>query len=131
MFAALTQGMKTVNKLFHDLLGMMSKKYVKGASHCDELSYLFLQKVHPPFEPDEEEDYYIKRLVKLWTNFARHGNPTPQIDEVHFNKTLWKPVSKDEMNYLNIGDELRMEQNPDQDMCRFWDNIYEFCDKKI
>lgn len=51
---------------------------VLGASHVDELSYLFytpLYKTDSPDPPAEgtRDRMMIERMVRLWTNFAKTG----------------------------------------------------------
>lgn len=58
-------------------------------------------------------------MVKLWTNFAKTGNPNP------LEGIVWKSASSDEMNFLDIDVELRSSVNPDDDRMKFWDEIYE------
>ncbi|XP_075981724.1 juvenile hormone esterase-like [Anticarsia gemmatalis] len=48
-------------------------KEVAGATHADELFYLFSQNVIPTlFEYD-----MVDKLTTLWTNFAKYSDPTP------------------------------------------------------
>lgn len=64
----------------------------------------------------------MKRITKLWTNFARYGKPTPEKDALI--GVEWKPVtSEKEMNFLSIDEELTMGVNPDWRRMAFWDNI--------
>lgn len=73
----------------------------------------------------------IKVMVKLWTNFAKYGNPTPQSDSVI--NDFWKPITKHEMNYFEIGNNVSSGINPDFERYRFWEYIYRnySCDKSI
>lgn len=64
----------------------------------------------------------MRRMTKLWANFSRYGNPTPEKDELI--RVVWKPVSNEnELNYLNIGEEFSMEVNPDKERMGLWDEI--------
>lgn len=59
--------------------------------------------------------------MKLWTNFAKYGNPTPNEEEFG---VIWEPVrDPDEMKTLVIGEDLKMEINPNQDTVDFWKSI--------
>ncbi|XP_043263039.1 esterase FE4-like [Colletes gigas] len=87
------------------------KRHIKGASHMDELAYLFyspLCKAENPEPPASgtTDRIIIERLTTLWTNFAKTGNPTPSDDNVI--KTSWKSTTKDEFHYLAIDEELEL-----------------------
>ncbi|XP_030027948.2 esterase FE4-like [Manduca sexta] len=64
------------------------------------------------------------RMVKMWTNFAKYGNPTPNEDDPLLQIT-WDPVDNSErLNYLSIGSELTKGRNPYYERMKFWDNLY-------
>lgn len=92
-----------------------------GASHVDDIGYLFQNALTPKIRPGSIEDVSIDRIVKLWTNFAKYGNPTPKMEELI--GVVWPIVTKDSMNYLEIGNIFRLGANPDQDRMDFWDQI--------
>ncbi|KAK2587834.1 hypothetical protein KPH14_003932 [Odynerus spinipes] len=85
------------------------KYFPKGASHVDELSYLFYIprcKVDNPLPPavGTTDRIMIERLTRLWTNFAKTGNPTPSLDE--YITSYWKPVTQNEFTYYEIDKDL-------------------------
>ncbi|XP_039759292.1 cholinesterase 1-like [Pararge aegeria] len=45
-----------------------------GATHADEMFYLFSQ----PMLPSMFESKMIDRMTTMWTNFAKYGDPTPE-----------------------------------------------------
>lgn len=51
-----------------------------------------------------------------------YRNPTP--DENHYLTVTWLPVTKDNLYYLNIGNELSLATNPDKEKMEFWDDLY-------
>ncbi|XP_068630990.1 esterase FE4-like [Battus philenor] len=64
------------------------------------------------------------RIIKLWTNFAKFGNPTPDKNDPLL-KITWDPVtSKDELNYLCINPNLTKGVNPFHDRMCFWDELH-------
>lgn len=72
---------------------------------------------------NEEFERISLKLVKLWTNFVKFGNPTEKKDEdVLFD---WKPITKDHSNYLDIGQEILMKEDPEADRMNFWDTLYQ------
>lgn len=62
-------------------------------------------------------------MTKIWSNFARCGNPNPKGDEIL--EAEWQPVAKGELHYVNIDKELSTGVNPDAERIAFWDNLYE------
>lgn len=73
-------------------------------------------------------------MVKLWTNFAKYGNPTPsgdiaESDILDFQWERNEPVASDtdkfDFKYLNIGDRFEMKSNPAVHRIAFWRNLYE------
>lgn len=73
-----------------------------GAMHADDLGYLFNAN-DPDVLPNDHAFIVRRRFVRLWTDFAKTGNPTPTIDPLI--TTNWPRVQND-MEYLNIGTEL-------------------------
>ncbi|KAI4468875.1 hypothetical protein MML48_2g00017009 [Holotrichia oblita] len=77
----------------------------------------------------------IYRMKKLWTNFARTGNPTPDIaDEIL--DVIWSPVALDDINFLDWGrfdsetntsdnEHFKMDVNPDFNRIQFWKKLYD------
>ncbi|XP_044748337.1 esterase B1-like isoform X2 [Coccinella septempunctata] len=96
-----------------------SSKNLNGATHGEELAYLFKMSR----KTSDEMERHSKRLLKLWTNFAKYGNPTFEKDEVV--SIDWKPVTKDNFYYLDIGEELSMKKDPEADRMAFWDQLFQ------
>ncbi|XP_076647374.1 esterase FE4 isoform X2 [Halictus rubicundus] len=83
-------------------------RVIKGASHVDEMAYLFYLgplKLEDPEPPalGTKDRATLERLTRMWSNFGKTGNPTPCIDE--YVKVVWEPATKDKIKYLDIGDE--------------------------
>ncbi|CAK1546010.1 unnamed protein product [Leptosia nina] len=65
------------------------------------------------------------RFVKMWTNFAKYGNPTPNDDDELLQIT-WDPVeSEKKLNFLSIGSDLTKGRNPFRKRMAFWDNLHQ------
>ncbi|XP_039306920.1 esterase E4 isoform X2 [Solenopsis invicta] len=78
-----------------------------GASHVDDMPYLFYLpkcKIDDPEPPaiGTKDREILEILTRMWTNFAKIGNPTPVLDE--YITTIWLPATPDTFNYLDIGD---------------------------
>ncbi|KAM3956355.1 LOW QUALITY PROTEIN: bile salt-activated lipase-like [Aphomia sociella] len=97
-----------------------SFKYDDGASHADELFYLFNSKVWP-FPISKRDQKMIETLTKLWTNFAKHGDPTPPQSDL---PVRWMPSSKENKNFLYIDDELKMGPMPNPESYELWKYMY-------
>lgn len=74
-------------------------------------------------------------MIKLWTNFARTGNPTPDIADEVIDLT-WSPVTVDHINFLDWGkfdfetntsdnQNFKTDVNPDFDRIQFWKQLYD------
>ncbi|KAJ8924064.1 hypothetical protein NQ315_006841 [Exocentrus adspersus] len=95
-----------------------------GACHADDFSYLFKNGFAPEdIEPESFEHTGIQRMVRLWTNFAKFGNPTPDPNDKILPIT-WRPMENQRFNYLEIGEELEMNVDPEKEAMDFWNNLY-------
>ncbi|XP_061387741.1 carboxylic ester hydrolase [Musca vetustissima] len=112
---------------FYKTMLQMSK--LKGASHGDELFYLF-QMAGNDDMGSREDQRVTKQISELWANFAKTSNPTPEPGTVGCK---WLPVKKPtgehdsfNLNYLLIDDKgCRMQENLNKDRMEFWRSIYE------
>lgn len=67
----------------------------------------------PDFKPNSIEDISIKRMTRMWTNFAKYGNPTPCSNDQLLN-VVWSPISKKQFCYLDINEELKVKVDPEK-----------------
>ncbi|XP_075988901.1 juvenile hormone esterase-like isoform X2 [Anticarsia gemmatalis] len=95
---------------------------LKHPMHMDELGYLFKNDYQKDVEPSAQDVKMRERMLRLWTNFAKSGNPTP--DENHYITVTWLPVTKDNQYFLNLGQELSLSTSPDKEKMEFWDDLY-------
>ncbi|XP_013137156.1 PREDICTED: esterase E4-like [Papilio polytes] len=86
-----------------------------GASHADDLFYLFSQGVVPALF----ENNMIDTMTTLWTNFAKYGDPTPASEPLR-----WSAASGADPQALLISEELRMTPLRYTDTLKFWKNVY-------
>lgn len=73
--------------------------------------------------PGSLEQVTIHRMTKLWTNFAKSGNPNPTTKDPLIN-VIWKPIESNKFNYLDIGERLEAAVDPAKDRMAFWDSIF-------
>ncbi|XP_017767946.1 PREDICTED: venom carboxylesterase-6-like [Nicrophorus vespilloides] len=66
------------------------------------------------------------RLLKLWTNFARTGNPTPYEDVLLENKIWPEAAIKDSQDVycMDIGEHLKVVKNPENSQYQMWKGLY-------
>ncbi|XP_065091097.1 esterase B1-like isoform X1 [Ochlerotatus camptorhynchus] len=104
---------------------LFKQAHVKGACHGDDVFYIFSPPYLPKL-PEESEECFIRRtFVKMWTNFAKHGEPTPDHD-TRLN-IKWKPVEKInngsspfKLDCLEIDVNPRMIEDPYPERMQFW-----------
>ncbi|XP_055620724.1 esterase B1-like [Toxorhynchites rutilus septentrionalis] len=98
-----------------------------GVCHADELLYLFSSSlVDVNVEPDSRAAKFRSTMCKLWTNFAKCGNPTPDNGGVDF---VWEPVapctdSGFTMTAAELNEEMKMVENPFLERVQFWRELY-------
>ncbi|XP_026318747.1 cholinesterase 1-like [Hyposmocoma kahamanoa] len=90
--------------------------------HGDDLPYIFNMKMLP-IKVDQNSKTYklINNVVKLWTNFAKFGDPTPD-DSLG---ARWPPYTTSEEQYLDIGNELVVSSSPDKEQVEYWEKLFE------
>uniref|UniRef100_A0A8W7PMI2 Carboxylic ester hydrolase n=1 Tax=Anopheles coluzzii TaxID=1518534 RepID=A0A8W7PMI2_ANOCL len=96
-----------------------------GAIHTDELPYLFHipAAMLEPVSPDSHANTVSSRVVRMWTNFAKTGNPTPGQDALLQN-VQWPTVGATGTGYLSIGhDLLPVQQTPNPTRMTLWYNL--------
>ncbi|XP_067007348.2 bile salt-activated lipase isoform X2 [Anabrus simplex] len=97
---------------------------LKGVCHAEELGYLWYIKLLPyqQYPQSSPEMETVNRMVTMWTNFAKTGEPTPE--ETELLPINWEPYTPSNPAYLIIDKELRMDRNIMKNRMDFWDDIY-------
>nr|QLI62120.1 carboxylesterase 8 [Streltzoviella insularis] len=92
--------------------------------HADDLPYIFPIKLLGEVDQNSDSFKMIDNVTKLWTNFAKYGNPTPD-NSLGVN---WIPFSQDAQEYLDIGQQLVAGLAADKEEIEFWEDIFrEYC----
>ncbi|KAJ8939780.1 hypothetical protein NQ314_010984 [Rhamnusium bicolor] len=99
-----------------------SERPFLGVGHGEDLNYLWRKSTNIP-NPTESDILTRQRMIKLWTNFAKTGNPTPEQDPLLKNVT-WTPVTPDTQYYLDIGRNLSMESDLSRYSISWWRELY-------
>ncbi|KAM3964224.1 juvenile hormone esterase [Aphomia sociella] len=95
---------------------------IEGVCHSDEQPYLFhVTCLNIPLT--EESKPIIQEFVRLWTNFASTGNPTPSS-----NSEQWKQFTDKERNCYVIGQKFTCVRDEHEKNIKFWEAIYEETD---
>ncbi|CAH2074949.1 unnamed protein product, partial [Iphiclides podalirius] len=102
---------------FKELIGHAD---YKGASHVDELFYLFSNPLNRDCYEREDLRILVDKVTKLWTNFAKTGDPTPE----NSAKTKWRPYTASGREYLSIDKTLSMGTHAERERVEFWNRLY-------
>ncbi|CAH1176734.1 unnamed protein product [Phaedon cochleariae] len=105
---------------YEGMLGGVADRSLPGVGHTEELGYLFRQYYT---DVPNTDNLMRKRMVKMWSNFAKVGNPTPTIDELLLDE-IWLPVELDHLYYMNIDANMELLENPFRNQMEFYDRIY-------
>lgn len=93
-----------------------------GACHGDELLYLFRGDLWP-FPISRQDKKMIDWMTKLWSNFAKYGDPTPE--DASDLPIKWVPSKRNDLKFLYIEDDLSMGTIPSPEAYRLWKYMYE------
>ncbi|XP_044764006.1 carboxylesterase 4A-like [Coccinella septempunctata] len=97
----------------------IAPRNLPGVGHAEDVKYLW--NVGEPL--DERDSVTSKKLVKLWTNFAKYRNPTPSI-KPGLDNVVWRPSNNLIFPFLQINTTLRMEKNPRKKDLDFWSHLF-------
>ncbi|XP_039755091.1 esterase FE4-like [Pararge aegeria] len=112
---------KSDRNFFTQLMGIPDFRDEIVVCHCDDLSYIFPVKIYEQnIAMDSKAFKMIDRVTKLWTNFAKYGDPTP--DDLLGVK--WSPYTMNEQSYLIIDEHLSASKAPDSKVFDFWESIF-------
>ncbi|XP_060526553.1 juvenile hormone esterase-like [Cylas formicarius] len=91
------------------------------ASHGAESLYLFSSLSDPSLT---DGDILIrKQIVRLWTNFAKTLNPSPDATDPLLNLT-WPQVSPNNIQYLDFDDQIAVKPNRKERQMAMWNDVY-------
>jgi carboxylesterase type B len=100
-----------------------TERTIQAVGHTEELGYLFDFGIE-----GSDADYLTRnRMVKLWTNFCKYGNPTPKNDPL-LNNVIWpangQVSSIEDLKFLEVDTTLSVTGIPNQSNMLYWDNLY-------
>ncbi|KAK7873004.1 hypothetical protein R5R35_000304 [Gryllus longicercus] len=95
--------------------------HVPGVAHGEDLGYLFnvaSRRGDLPTRDPPAEDAVRQRLVRLFMDFAKTGNPTPMNGD---QPTLqWPPYTADKETYMEMGTEFTIKEHVLGDRIALW-----------
>ncbi|CAG4948030.1 unnamed protein product [Colias eurytheme] len=91
-----------------------------GATHADELFYIFKTEITLPMSFFEKD--MTKKMTTMWTNFAKFNNPTPKTTEQL--PITWQPSSKIDPKVLVIDTKFSTEPLWNDDAIIFLNQTY-------
>jgi carboxylesterase type B len=95
-----------------------------GIVHHDDLIYLFYMKLFPLFtETSPQEIEMVTKLTRLFSNFAKTGNPIPTPSE-KLDNIKWEPFTLADQKYLDIGNKLTMLDKLNNERFHEWEKLY-------
>uniref|UniRef100_A0A8W7P3T3 Carboxylic ester hydrolase n=1 Tax=Anopheles coluzzii TaxID=1518534 RepID=A0A8W7P3T3_ANOCL len=119
---------------------IMSLGTMKGAAHIDEVYYLFSSPLLRTEVPETDRAYGLRKtMVRLWSNFARYGDPTPAqpvpdpVVPFRWEPQPNVPDSQDvPLLCLNItNDGIAMAEMPEKRRMNFWAGLFERFNGKL
>ncbi|XP_017773438.1 PREDICTED: esterase E4-like [Nicrophorus vespilloides] len=96
----------------------------QGAAHMDELCYIFRHSFNADIELGSTEDKVVEKMVKMWTNFAKYGQPIPDGENADLDNVVWKKVNSNEMNCLVLNHKQLNDTILDVKFADFWDSLH-------
>ncbi|KAG6440791.1 hypothetical protein O3G_MSEX001496 [Manduca sexta] len=114
---------KSERNVFGHVMGMGELiKDKQVVCHADDVYYLFETSRTESIKTEIGSKTFemIENATKIWTDFAKYGNPTPD-DSFGVE---WKPYSLENQDYLEIGNEIVAGAEPDKEEVEFWENLY-------
>ncbi|CAH2241961.1 jg9079 [Pararge aegeria aegeria] len=105
-----------------------------GAATGDELCYLFRcpnlnDKYNIHKRTDSQELKMLMKLVKMWANFIKYGNPTSDNDNP-LNEIQWPAYNLETKQYLHIGKDIKIGKHLWEKRFNFWDEFIKKWEKK-
>ncbi|CAG9863042.1 unnamed protein product [Phyllotreta striolata] len=109
-------------KILHRII--REERRTAGVAHFEEQFYLW-KRQDLNLIPVGYDKLIARRLMRIWSNFIKTGNPTPHKDPLLQNY-IWPAVnSTSNITYLQIDKRLSLHQNYREDQMKFWEKIYD------
>ncbi|XP_063378702.1 acetylcholinesterase-like isoform X2 [Cydia fagiglandana] len=94
---------------------------LKGACHGDDVFYMFSSNyTKDAYELQETLKDYVSKVTKLWTDFAKTSNPTPD----NSLGPRWPLYTAQNKRYLDINVQSTAGSFAEKQRVEFWDALY-------
>ncbi|XP_063531893.1 carboxylic ester hydrolase-like isoform X3 [Cydia strobilella] len=94
---------------------------LQGACHGDDVFYIFSNNyTKDAYESQENLKDYVSNVTKLWTDFAKTSNPTPD----NYADPIWPLYTTNNKEYLDINVQSTAGIFAEQQRVEFWDTLY-------
>ncbi|XP_014300694.1 juvenile hormone esterase [Microplitis demolitor] len=105
----------------HRVLGMN----LDGAGHGDDILQIFwAPHQYQSLDPNSEIGIQRKKMVRMWSNFAKYGNPTPKGTSDRLLNINW-PASGSKGTCLEIDSRLTVGSRPTDDFVKYIQSLKE------
>uniref|UniRef100_A0A336LPH6 Carboxylic ester hydrolase n=1 Tax=Culicoides sonorensis TaxID=179676 RepID=A0A336LPH6_CULSO len=95
-----------------------------GSEHSDDFIYILCRnRTAPIFNVNDPEAVIIEYITKLYSNFVIYGDPNDETDPV-INYINWTPLNDQSRNYLNMNENLTIDNNLFKDRYDLWDELF-------
>ncbi|KAI8428430.1 hypothetical protein MSG28_007247 [Choristoneura fumiferana] len=99
----------------------ISNPNIKGACHADELFYMFTTNMtRDVYEAQDKLKNYVWNVTKMWTDFAKTSNPTPDGSL----GVSWPQYTVKNKEFLDINVKLTPGKYAERERTEFWDKMY-------
>ncbi|GFG30819.1 hypothetical protein Cfor_10881 [Coptotermes formosanus] len=99
-------------------------RFSLGVPHGDDTLYMFPNIIAgTKLVTDEKHFHVTERLLRIVTNFAQNGDPTPE-ETPELNDILWPVIEPDNFQYVDIGKKLTIKKDFFPEHMAFWDSIF-------
>ncbi|CAI5455918.1 unnamed protein product [Caenorhabditis angaria] len=97
----------------------------RAATHCTELAYIFGVSIVFNYRYNEADNHMLDLMTRMWTNFAKYGNPNGQYEDSTVFDFKWDSTNKENpTQFLKITDKkCEMQQIYHNQRAEFWKKI--------
>jgi hypothetical protein len=76
--------------------------------------------INAPIQPGDEAFKIRSRMVRLWCNFIKYGDPTPVVFIDPLITAKWLPTNPINQFYLNLDVEMLIKEKPYLERLGIW-----------
>ncbi|CAD6191147.1 unnamed protein product [Caenorhabditis auriculariae] len=96
----------------------------KAATHCTELTYIFGVSIVFNFRMTDEDKAMLDLMTRMWTNFAKYGNPNGPYEDSSVFDFKWEPTDPEHpLKFLSIAKKCEMKDEYHEHRANFWKKI--------